>query len=78
MIIIKKPVITEKMTAISEKLNRFAFIVDKNVVLSARNIQRTEVMLARNLNTYDILKAKNIFLTESALQPIVDVLNREF
>ena len=30
MIIIKKPVITEKMTAISEKLNRFAFIVVKN------------------------------------------------
>ena len=30
MIIIKKPVITEKMTAVSEKLNRFAFIVDKN------------------------------------------------
>ena len=30
MIIIKRPVITEKMTAISEKLNRFAFIVDKN------------------------------------------------
>ncbi len=28
MIIIKKPVITEKMTAISEKLNRYAFIVD--------------------------------------------------
>ena len=30
MIIIKKPVITEKMTAISEKLNKYAFIVDKN------------------------------------------------
>jgi len=30
MIIIKKPVITEKMTAISEKLNRFAFIVDNH------------------------------------------------
>lgn len=28
MIIIKKPVITEKMTAISDKLNRYAFIVD--------------------------------------------------
>ena len=27
--IIKKPVITEKMTAITEKLNRYAFIVDK-------------------------------------------------
>ena len=28
MIIIKKPVITEKLTAISEKLNKYAFIVD--------------------------------------------------
>ena len=59
--------------------NLFVFAEpNKNVVLSARNIQRTEVALARNLNTYDILKAKNIFLTESALQPIVEVLNREF
>ena len=59
--------------------NLFVFAEpNKNVVLSARNIQRTEVMLARNLNTYDILKAKNIFLTESALKPIVEVLNREF
>ena len=58
--------------------NLFVFAEpNKNVVLSARNIQRTEVALARNLNTYDILKAKNIFLTESALQPIVEVLNRE-
>ena len=59
--------------------NLFVFAdTNKNVVLSARNIQRTEFALARNLNTYDILKAKNIFLTESALQPIVEVLNREF
>ena len=59
--------------------NLFVFAEpNNNVVLSARNIQRTEVALARNLNTYDILKAKNIFLTESALQPIVEVLNREF
>jgi large subunit ribosomal protein L4 len=58
--------------------NLFVFAEpDRNIVLSARNIQRTEIALARNLNTYDILKAKNIFLTESALQPIVDVLNRE-
>ena len=58
--------------------NLFVFAEpNRNVLLSARNIQRTEIALARNLNTYDILKAKNIFLTESALQPIVDVLNRE-
>ena len=57
--------------------NLFVFAEpNKNVVLSARNIQRTEVALARNLNTYDILKAKNIFLTESALKPIVEVLER--
>ena len=30
MIIIQTPDITEKMTTISEKLNKFAFIVDKN------------------------------------------------
>ena len=36
---------------------------DMNVVLSARNIQKTKIELARNLNTYDILKAKKIFIT---------------
>jgi large subunit ribosomal protein L23 len=40
MSIIKKPVITEKMTAIGEKLNQYAFIVDR----SANKIQiRTAV-----------------------------------
>ena len=59
--------------------NLFVFAEpNKNVILSARNIQRTEIALARNLNTYDILKAKHIFLTESALQPIVEVLDRQF
>ena len=55
--------------------NMFVFAEpNKNVVLSARNIQRTEVSLARNLNTYDILKAKKIFLTESAIKPIEEIL----
>ena len=55
--------------------NMFVFAEpNKNVVLSARNIQRTEVALARNLNTYDILKAKKIFLTESAIKPIDEIL----
>ena len=30
MNIVKKPIITEKMTDQSEKYNRFAFVVDKN------------------------------------------------
>ena len=55
--------------------NMFVFTEpNPNVVLSARNIQRTNVVLARNLNTYDILNAKRIFITESALKPIDEIL----
>ena len=55
--------------------NMFVFAEpNRNVVLSARNIQRTQVVLARNLNTYDILNAKRIFITESALKPIDEIL----
>ena len=55
--------------------NMFVFTEpNRNVVLSARNIQRTNVVLARNLNTYDILNAKKIFITESALKPIDEIL----
>ena len=55
--------------------NMFVFTEpDRNVVLSARNIQRTSVVLARNLTTYDILNAKRIFITESALKPIDEIL----
>ena len=55
--------------------NMFVFTEpDRNVVLSARNIQRTSVVLARNLNTYDILNAKKIFITESALKPIDEII----
>ena len=45
-----------------------------NIVLSARNIQRTEVELARNLNTYDILNAKKLFITEGSLAVIDEIL----
>lgn len=47
---------------------------DMNVVLSARNIQKTKIELARNLNTYDILKAKKIFILESSLKYIEEIL----
>jgi len=47
-----------------------------NVVLSARNIQRTKVELARNLNTYDILNAKKLFITESSLAIIDEILGK--
>ncbi len=45
-----------------------------NIVLSARNIERTNIELARNLNTYDILNAKKLFITESSLAVIDEIL----
>ncbi len=47
---------------------------DRNVVLSTRNIPMTKVVLARNLNTYDILNNKKIFICESAIKPIEEIL----
>ena len=41
-----------------------------NVVMSGRNIQRTEVATAADLNTYAILKAKHLVLTEQSVAAI--------
>ena len=72
---------TKKMIEVLNNLkvnggkNLFVFpTVDNNVVMSARNIQRTQVTLARNLNTYDILNAKKIFILESSLPQIEEIL----
>ena len=72
---------TKKMIEVLNNLkvnggkNLFVFpTVDNNVVKSARNIQRTQVTLARNLNTYDILNAKKIFILESSLPQIEEIL----
>lgn len=50
--------------------------VDKNVYLSARNLQSAKVATARQLNTYGILDAGVLVLTESALKDIDAVLNK--
>ena len=43
---------------------------DKNVYLSARNLERTNVMVASALNTYKVLDAETLVVTESALKAI--------
>ena len=50
--------------------------VNKNVYLSARNIQRADVMLATALNSYKVLNADVLVLTESSLDAIDGVLNK--
>ncbi len=43
---------------------------DMNLVLSARNIQKTMVTTAASLNTYDILNAANLIILEGSLKEI--------
>lgn len=49
---------------------------NKNVYLSARNLQRTEVMIASLLNSYKVLNADVMVVTESSLKAIDGILNK--
>ena len=48
--------------------------IDKNVYLSARNLQGTNVMLANTINTYKILDADVLVITENSLKTIDEIL----
>ena len=50
--------------------------VNKNVYLSARNLQRAEVMIASTLNTYKVLNADVLVVTEKSLKTIDDILTK--
>ena len=49
---------------------------NKNVYLSARNLQRSEVMIAAQLNSYKVLNAEVLVITESSLKTIDEILNK--
>ncbi|MCR4853568.1 MAG: 50S ribosomal protein L4 [Prevotella sp.] len=48
--------------------------VNKNVYLSARNLQNAEVMEAANINTYKVLNADVLVVTENSLDTIGNIL----
>lgn len=50
---------------------------DKNIVLSARNLQRARVTTAENINTYDVMNADTLIFVESSVEKIVNLLNTE-
>ena len=50
--------------------------INKNVYLSARNIQKAEVMRAGDINTYKVLNADVLVMTEDSLQQIDAILNK--
>lgn len=47
-----------------------------NVYLSARNLQKVEVMPAANLNAYKVLNADVVVVTENSLKVIDQILNK--
>ena len=49
---------------------------NKNVYLSARNLQRAKVAIASDINTYGVLNAGVLVVTESAVAQIESVLNK--
>ena len=49
---------------------------DDNVLLSARNIQRTRVVVASELNTYDIMNASGLLIVKDAIAPLETILTK--
>ena len=49
---------------------------NKNVYLSARNIQRVNMMTAAALNTYNVLNADVVVVTENSLKVVDEILTR--
>jgi large subunit ribosomal protein L4 len=49
--------------------------LNKNVYLSARNLDRVQVVTISELNTYKVLNAGSLVLTESSIAGIENILN---
>ena len=72
---------TKEFVAIAKNLKidgkKMLFLMsdtNNNVYLSARNLQRSEVMEANKLNTYKVLNADVLVITEKSLQTIDGIL----
>ncbi len=49
---------------------------NKNLFLSARNLQKAHVMVAKDVNTYKILDADVLIVTENSLKAVEGILNK--
>ena len=50
--------------------------VEKNVYLSARNLQKAEVMTAAQVNSYKVFNADVVVITENSLKVIDEILTK--
>ena len=48
---------------------------DNNIILSARNIDKTNITTSTNLNTHDIMNAGKILIVESSVKKIENILS---
>jgi len=49
--------------------------IDKNIVLSGRNLPKAKIALASDINTYDLLNADKLILCEGSIEKIENILN---
>ena len=66
--------ITKNLKVDGKKLLFVLPTANKNVYLSARNLQRTEVIEAEKVNTYKVLNADVLVITEQSLTKIDGIL----
>ena len=68
--------LTENLKVAGKKLLLVLPSMDKNIYLSARNLQATTLITASKLNTYSVMDAGVMVLTESALAQVNEVLTK--
>ena len=68
--------ITKNLKVEGKKLLLLLPEVNKNVYLSTRNLQRTEVMTATALNAYKVLNSDVLVVTENSLKAIDSILTK--
>jgi len=68
--------ITKNLKVDGKKLLFLLPDTNKNVYLSARNLQRAEVLEAAKVNTYKVLNADVLVITEKSLEVMDGILNK--
>ena len=68
--------IAKNLKADSKKVLLVLPEVEKNVYLSARNLQKAEVMTAAQVNSYKVLNADVVVITENSLKVIDEILTK--
>lgn len=50
--------------------------INKNIVLSGRNIENAKITTVEQINTYDVMNADNVIFVESSITKVESLLNK--